>query len=167
MGPPWDPPGRGCAEGDDHHTPSHVYRRPIAALRGVTSEAPMFGLGFQELLLLFILLVGFLFLNPGAFYLLSLIGLKLLKSPRLVLLAFWVLAAIYEFTRASQLSTNLLMESLFIIPLGLALQLAWLWLVGLLWQWVGPSRLGTAWRKMASLYFHSLQGPSQGVQAAP
>jgi hypothetical protein len=110
----------------------------------------MFGLGYQELLLIVIILALLLFVTPGLFYLLVYVLLWALKSPRLVLIALWFLGVIYGLV-TSDVSTAIF------APVGVMLNFAVLWLAGCLWQRIGLSRLGSRWREMASLHFRSLR----------
>ncbi len=123
----------------------------------------MFGLGYQELLLLIIMLALLLFVYPALFYLLVLLGMKTLKSPRRVWIALFILYSVLVFREvgafgeisvAAFLATvmALLLSGLFV-----ALAFAGLWLTGCLWRWLGLSRLGSAWRDMALFHFRALR----------
>jgi hypothetical protein len=113
----------------------------------------MFGLGYQELLLIVVILFMYVTLIPGVFYLLVYVLLWMLKSPRLVLLALWLLGIVYGIA-----APNLTLAIL--APVGIALAFAWLWFAGLVWQRIGLVRIGTVWRGMASLHFRSLLAPT-------
>jgi hypothetical protein len=117
----------------------------------------VFGLGYQELILVVIILGVALLLYPAVFYLFVLIGVKVSRSPRLALLALWIIGACYVLVQAGGVNIEAVIEVV-LVPIGLALQLVWLWLMGCLWQRVGLSRLGNAWRSMASLCFNALRG---------
>lgn len=119
----------------------------------------MFGIGFQELLIILVLLVVYLLLVPLVTYLIASLFLRGLKfSPRRALLACWLLAIIFAavvYTVDRNLSA-FIVTAIF-APLGIALNIGWLWLMGSLWRLVGLSRLGTTWRNMATLLFRAVR----------
>jgi hypothetical protein len=117
----------------------------------------MFGLGFQELLLVGVILVLFVFVNPAISYTILLLGLKILKSPGRVLIAFWVLGIVFSVATSHGDTTRAFMTALFATPFSMAIQFGWLWLMGCLWQKIGLSRPGSAFRNMALLYFKALR----------
>jgi len=127
----------------------------------------MFGFGAQEFLLL-LMLALILFSGPGLFYILVWIGLNLLKSPRRVLVALWILNIAFAlFKEAEGLNTIgvviLIVIMAILAPLFVAFQFAWLWLAGWLWQLVGWRHLGTSWREMAATHFRALKGAKKGA----
>src|SRR5262249_10382388 len=114
----------------------------------------MVGLGFQELLVILILLVLFLVVQPTATYLTASLFLKGFRlSPRRSLLAFWLLVvADAALMYASDKDLNLFIGTVILGPVGIALNLGWLWLMGSIWRMIPARvaiRVGTAWRNTA------------------
>ncbi len=54
----------------------------------------MYGFGYQELLLLVVLPGILLLVGPAITYVVLLVGMMLLRSPRRVLIALWILSAL-------------------------------------------------------------------------
>ncbi len=123
----------------------------------------MFGLGFQELLLV-VLIVGIMFfVGPGIFHLVLRAGLAILKAPIRVLVALWIVQTVFvtlKETRPNMLASEFVIAVMVIAVLTIpqvALQFVWLWIAGSVVRFVGLTRLGTAWRDMASLFWQSLR----------
>jgi len=116
----------------------------------------MFGIGFQELLLLVVLFVLYFLVLPAVTYLLASLFLGILKSPRRALLAFWLLAIVVSvLLYGADLGTFI--GAVILAPLGIAFNVGCLWLMGSVWRGVGLSRMGTAWRDTATLLFRAVR----------
>ena len=117
----------------------------------------MFGLGYQELLIIMVLLVIVLFVQPFVTYLIASIFLKVLRlSSRRALLGFWLLAIVCAaFIYVGDRDLNLFIGTAILAPVGIALNVGWLWLAGCIWQRVSLFRVGTAWRNTAVLLFRA------------
>jgi len=121
--------------------------------------AAMFGLGFQELLIILILLVLFLVVLPTVTYLIASLFLRGFGlSPRRSLLALWLLVVVYAaLMYASDRDLNLFIGTVILGPVGIALNVGWLWLVGCFWSRVSLLRVGAAWRNTAALLFRAVR----------
>jgi len=116
----------------------------------------MFGIAYQELLILLVLFVLYLLLLPAVTYLLASLFLRILKSPRRALLAFWLLAIVVAaLMYGSDLATFI--GAAILAPLGIAFNVGCLWLMGSVWRVVGLFRIGTAWRNTATLLFRAVR----------
>jgi hypothetical protein len=122
----------------------------------------MFGLGYQELLIILVIFTIFLFLNPVMMYVLSLLGLKTLRSPRRVVVAFWLLNILAVGFETSGDLRAMFATAVLIAPITIALALGQLWVCGWVWQRIGFSRLGGKWQAMAKLLFTAVK-PRQPV----
>jgi hypothetical protein len=116
----------------------------------------MFGIGYQELLILVVLFVLYLLVLPAVTYLLASLFLRLLKSPRRALLAFWLLAVVVA---ALMYGADLgaFIGAVVLAPLGIVFNVGCLWLMGGVWRGVGLSRMGSAWRNTATLLFRAVR----------
>jgi hypothetical protein len=121
--------------------------------------AAMFGLGFQELLIILILLVLFLVVLPTVTYPIASLFLRGFGlSPRRSLLALWLLVVVYAaLMYASDRDLNLFIGTVILGPVGIALNVGWLWLVGCFWRRVSLLRVGAAWRNTAALLFRAVR----------
>ena len=119
----------------------------------------MFGLGFQELLIILLLLVLFLVVLPTVTYLIASLFLKGFGlSPRRSLLALWLLVVVYAaLMYASDRDLNLFIGTVILGPVGIALNVGWLWLVGCFWWQVSLFRVGAAWQNTAALLFRAVR----------
>lgn len=124
----------------------------------------MLGLGYQELLLLVIIAGMLLFVYPAILYAFSFVCLKVLKSPRYVLLVLWVLttALILRNTDGASGPIDLAVTILTVIAavMGvvlLAAAFAWLWVMGWFLERIGITRLGAAWRDMSATHLRALR----------
>jgi hypothetical protein len=121
------------------------------------AEAAMFALGYQELLIVLVLLVIVLFVQPFVTYLIAALFLKVLRlSPRRALLGFWLLAVVCAaLMYIGNRDMNLFIGTVILAPVGIALNVGWLWLTGCIWQRLSLFRVGTAWRNTAVLLFRA------------
>lgn len=123
----------------------------------------MFGIGYQEVLILIILaMLGIV--GPALTYVFAWLGLKFLPSPRYVLVTFWVLNVLWVALESSGDPTSVVLGIL-VAPIGIALSVCWLWVVGWLFQRIGLSRIGTKWGGMAALLLNAVHRSS--VSSAP
>ena len=106
------------------------------------------------------LLVFLLVLFPAVFYLIVWVCLRVLKSPRRVLIALWTLDVVVTLIRESA-NLTVIVAAVLLSPLLIAMQFALLWVAGSLWRLVGWSTLGDRFRNMATLHFRSLR-PAKG-----
>jgi len=108
------------------------------------------------------LLVFLLVLFPAVFYLIVWVCLRVLKSPRRVLIALWTLDVVVTLVQESaNLTVIVVVAAVLLSPLLIAMQFAILWVAGSLWRLVGWSTLGDRFRNMAKLHFRSLR-PAKG-----
>jgi hypothetical protein len=121
--------------------------------------AAMFGLGFQEQLIILLLLVLFLVVLPTVTYLIASLFLKGFGlSPRRSLLALWLLVVVYAaLMHASDREVNLFIGTVILGPVGIALNVGWLWFVGCFWWRVSLFRVGAAWQNTAALLFRAVR----------
>jgi hypothetical protein len=118
----------------------------------------MFGIGYQELLILVVLFALYLLVAPAVTYLLASLFLRILKSPRRVLLAFWLLAIVVAaLTYSADRDLSAFIGAAILAPPGIAFSVGCLWLMGSVWRGVGLSRMGTAWRNTANLLFRAVR----------
>jgi hypothetical protein len=116
----------------------------------------MFGIGYQELLVLVVLFALYLLVLPAVTYLLASLFLRILKSPRRALLAFWLLAIVVAaLMYHADGDLGAFIVAVILAPLGIAINVGCLWLMGGMWRGVGLSRMGTAWRNTATLLFRA------------
>ena len=107
--------------------------------------------------LAFFLIITLVF-SPAFVYLLVWICLRVLKSPRRVLVALWILTIV---SNSLQFRETLSMIGLVLLallsPLIVAAQFGLLWVAGSLWRLVGLSTFGNRLRDMATLHFQALR----------
>jgi len=116
----------------------------------------MFGLGYQELLLLLVMVAILLVIGPAVFYLIVWVCLRALKAPRRVLVALWILDTVVTLL-GENLNIILAVLAVLLSPFIIAMQFALLWVAGSLWHLVGWPTLGDRFRNMATLHFRSLR----------
>jgi hypothetical protein len=96
-------------------------------------------------------------IGPTVTYVSAWLGLKFLRSPRYVLVAFWALNVLWVAIETSGDPTSIILTMFLIGPVGIALSITWLWVIGWLCQRIGLSRIGTKWRGMAALLLGSVR----------
>ena len=118
----------------------------------------MFGLGYQEFLLLIVATAILLVFAPAVFYLLVWVCLRVLKSPLRVLVALWILDTMVALLgELENLNIIFVVGVVLLSPLTIAMQFIVLWVAGSIWRLVGLSTIGDKWRNMAMLHFRSLR----------
>ena len=74
------------------------------------------------------------------------------------LLALWLLTVVYAaLMYASDRELNLFIGTVILGPVGIALNVGWLWLVGCFWWQVSLFRVGAAWQNTAALLFRAVR----------
>jgi hypothetical protein len=99
-----------------------------------------------------------LVVTPAFVYLLAWICLRVLKSPRRVLVGLWILNIVAALLQHIEKLTVIAVVLVALLsPLIVAGQFGILWVAGSLWRLVGLSTLGNRFRDMATLHFRALR----------
>src|SRR5215470_9602979 len=98
----------------------------------------MFGLGYQEFLLLIVATAILLVFAPAVFYLLVWVCLRVLKSPLRVLIALWILDTMVALVgELGNLNIIFVVGVVLLAPSTIAMQFIVLWVAGSIWRLVG------------------------------